>query len=95
MDYTKHVSSPRGIYHTTRTTHNNTTTITHSISYPIYRGFTISADSIEALFKLVDWFWCPSNAAGITSMSQLNTSITNSLEDTCPIIHIGDIDKAS
>lgn len=78
-------TSPRGVYFTTKTTYNNTTTISHSISYPSYNGFTLSADSLEALLALVDWFWCPSNAAGITSTNKLNNAIVNSLEDTIEI----------
>ncbi len=78
----KLITIPRGIYT------NCTITGTHSISYPSYRGFSLSANSLEALFNLVDLFWCPSNRAGITSTNTLNTAIANSLEDTCPIIHI-------
>lgn len=84
-------TNPRGIYSRTITVYNNTTSVTHSISYPTYRGFSLSADSIPNLLQLIDWFWCPSNAAGITSTNELNRAIESSLEDTQPIIHIGDI----
>lgn len=78
-------TSPRGVYYITRTIYNNTTSISHCISYSSYRGFTLSADSLEALLTLVDWFWCPSNLAGITSINELNRAIVNSLEDTIEI----------
>lgn len=76
--------APRGIY---RSSVISSTRVIHSISYPSYRGFTISADSLEALLVLVDSFWCPANGAGITSIIELNRVIQDNLENTA-IIHI-------
>lgn len=84
-------SNPRGVYTRSITMFNNSTNITHSISYPAYRGFTISASTMPELLKLADWFWCPVNAAGITSTIELNKAIESSLEDTYPIIELNKV----
>lgn len=73
------INIPIGIY-----THC-TITNTYSISYPSYRGFSISADSLSALLGLVDEFWTPRTGSGIKSTNELIKAMTNSLEDTAII----------
>lgn len=83
------IAIPRGILSRTTTS----TGIVYSVYYPTI-GFTISADSVDALLSIQDFMFCPYTASGIESLTQLNIAIESSDDITQPI-DISILDKVA
>lgn len=75
---------PKGIFKRTiyTNTASNSAISVYTITYPDYRGFTLSASSLDELYKLIDWFWMPTNRVGANNVTELNTLINRGQEVT-------------
>lgn len=74
---TKLINIPKAIYKHCKATN------THSFSYPILRGFSLTANSLEALIELQDQFFSPIDT--FKTVSEYNKAVLSSLDDTAII----------